>query len=127
VALTGDILPPALVPYKWKPGVSANPLGPNANPERREMTEAARSHSVEAIERLAHLMLNAKSEAVQAMCANMLLDRGWGKPKLTVDVPEQGRTLEQILRAIAATREAEKAANSSANGSNELKPLAGND
>jgi len=46
-------------------------------------------------------------------------DRALGKPKIQVDIEQQGRSLEDILRAIAAAREAEKAqqeAKSSDNG-----------
>ena len=37
------------------------------------------------------------------------LDRAFGKPRQTVDVEQQGRTLEEILLAIAATHDEEQA------------------
>jgi hypothetical protein len=51
---------------------------------------------------------------VRAFCAANWIDRALGKPRQSVAVEQQGRTLEDILRAIAADREAEKAAKSSA-------------
>jgi hypothetical protein len=48
----------------------------------------------------------------------------WGKPKQDVSVEDRGRTLQQILQAIAADREAEKA---SANILKEASPPAVND
>ena len=73
------------------------------------MREAARRYSIAAVETLAHLMLHAKNEAVRAVCADKLLDRGFGKVKQTSDVEQQGRSLEQILMDIAAAREAKQA------------------
>ena len=43
------------------------------------------------------------------MAISLILDRAWGKPRQSVEVEQQGRTLEEILLAIAAAREAEQA------------------
>jgi hypothetical protein len=45
--------------------------------------KAARKHSQEAIETLANLMRSGPPK-VQAMCAQALLDRAWGKPPQTI-------------------------------------------
>jgi hypothetical protein len=42
-------------------------------------------------------------------CAVHILDRSLGKPRQTVEVEQQGRTLEQMLMEIAAEREAKQA------------------
>lgn len=41
----------------------------------------AQQHGPDAIERLAHLMMKAESEAAQVAAANAILDRAYGKPK----------------------------------------------
>jgi hypothetical protein len=41
--------------------------------------------------------------------ASAVLDRAWGKAKQSVEIDQQGKTLEQMLLAIAAAREAEQA------------------
>ncbi len=46
---------------------------------------------------------------VRAFCAANWIDRALGKPRQSVEVEQQGRSLEQILNAIAEAREAEKA------------------
>ena len=111
MSVTEILPPPQKKSHLWVKGQpSPNPLGPRANIEYRAMQDAARRHSVTSIAVLADLQVHAKSEAVRAMCANMLLDRAFGKPKQTVDVEQQGRTLEDILTAIAAARQAQREA-----------------
>jgi hypothetical protein len=68
-------------------------------------------NSVAALKRIVDLMDDPKAgKAVQLAAAMAVLDRAFGKPKQTVDVEQSGRTLEDILRAIAAAREAEQEA-----------------
>jgi len=102
MAISGEILPAQRINGKFAPGVSGNPGG--VSEARREMQELARLHSVEAIETAVRIMRTGKSETSRLVAANMLLDRGWGKPRQSVDVEQQGRSLEDILRAIAAAR-----------------------
>ncbi len=45
-----------------------------------EIKTLAQSFAVQAVKRLKHLMLHGKSENVQAIAAQALLDRGYGKP-----------------------------------------------
>ena len=90
----------------WTKGVSGNPAGDRDNKLKHLVLRYARSKSVQAIKRLAEIMVDPKaSYGVQVTAATAVLDRAWGKPKQTVDVEQQGRTLEEILLAIAATRE----------------------
>ena len=60
----------------FKPGQSGNPGG---RPKAIQfLVDLARAETEEAIKKLAYLMQNAKTEAVQAAASNALLDRGWG-------------------------------------------------
>ena len=47
--------------------------------------------------------------ALRSTVAVHWLNRAFGTPKQTIDMADQGRTLEDILRSIAAAREAERA------------------
>lgn len=58
-------------------GVSGNPGGRPV--EEREMKVLARSHTVEAIEKLVQLMRDAEDQRVQFLAAEALLDRGHGR------------------------------------------------
>ncbi len=92
----------------WLPGVSGNPQGDRDNHLKHAVLRYARAKSMQAIKRLVALMDDPKAgKSVQLMAAMTVLDRALGRPKQTVDVEQQGRTLEDILRAIAAAREAE--------------------
>ena len=103
-----DILPPEK-PWLWKPGQSGNPKGDTG--AKREVLELARMNSVAALKRIVALMDDKNApKTVQLAAAMHILDRALGRPKQTVDVEQTGRTLEQILMAIAAARDAEKAA-----------------
>ncbi len=76
------------------------------------MRELAREHSSEAIEKCVELMRRGSTQSVQLLAAAMILDRAWGKPKQEVDIEATGKTLEQLLEAVYAARQAEKAASS---------------
>jgi hypothetical protein len=99
VSLTGEILPPQRGERgHYLPGNSGNPGG--ASEAKREMQALARSHSVEAIERAVEMMRNSKSEAIQLGAISMILDRAFGRPKPEVEVMNQGRTLDSMLKEI---------------------------
>ena len=67
-------------------------------------------NSMAALKRIVALMDDPKAgKAVQLAAAMAVLDRAFGKPRQTVDVEQQGRTLEEILLAIAATHDEEQA------------------
>jgi hypothetical protein len=60
-------------------GVSGNPGG--RPKELRDVVELARTHSPDAIDTLASVMVDAKTPpAARVAAATALLDRGWGKP-----------------------------------------------
>ena len=74
----------------FKKGSSGNPTGRPR--EYGEVLHAAREHSLEAIETLVLVMRNGKpGEAM--MAAQALLDRAWGRPKVTVDAEVQARSV----------------------------------
>jgi hypothetical protein len=45
----------------------------------RDLASLARDYTEPALNKLIGLMQNGKTEAVQAQCAQYILDRGWGK------------------------------------------------
>jgi hypothetical protein len=53
----------------------------------QEIREIARPYATEAIETLAHLMRSTTSATARLSAANALLDRGYGKPTQTIDMP----------------------------------------
>jgi hypothetical protein len=105
MAISGEILPPQRINGKFAPGVSGNPGG--VSEARREMQELARLRSVEAIETAVRIMRTAKSETNRLVAVSIILDRAWGKAKRSVEVEQQGRSLEDILRAMWTARDAE--------------------
>ena len=98
-------------------GVSANPGG---RPKGvAEVQELARQHTQTAIDALVKIAESGKSESAQAMAAQALLDRGWGKPTQPVEHagagggPIQHQTVEDarppidvFLAEFAATQKA---------------------
>ncbi len=79
--------------------------GQSGNPGGRpkalvEVQEAARSHTPMALATLARIADDKTAPpAAQVAAANALLDRGWGKPVQTVDVPvHQPSPIEERLR-----------------------------
>jgi hypothetical protein len=73
--------PPAA--YRWKKGQSANPGGRAKDlPGLRAL---ARSHTAEAIETLAKIMIGRYPAAARVQAANALLDRGYGRPQQYIE------------------------------------------
>ena len=81
------------------------PKGQSGNPggrpkELRDVTELARSHTTDAIKTLVAAMNSDSAPwATRIAAANAILDRGWGKPRETVDTTMRGPTLEEIILA----------------------------
>ena len=76
-------------PKTWKPGQSGNPGGrsPRVGPNGETVAELARAHTATAIETLVEVMSGKGNEPRDRVAAaNALLDRGWGKPKESVDL-----------------------------------------
>lgn len=78
-------------------GVSGNPGG-----RIREVTqvmELAREYTTDAIDALKNVLKSADSPpAAKVSAATVILDRGWGKPKETVDMTVK-QTLEDLVLA----------------------------
>lgn len=85
---------------------SGNPGG--LRHEHRDLLKLFRDKSADAADVLYDIMMDPKQgSSIRAFCAVQWLDRAFGKPRQAVEVEQQGRTLEQILLAIAEKREAE--------------------
>jgi hypothetical protein len=110
VGSTVEILPPARrdINGRWLPG-GRSPNAGGLSQEKRELIDLARERSPAALDKIFAIMNDETvPPAVQLAAAGMILDRGYGKPKMSIETGERGqRSLEDILRAIAAAREAE--------------------
>lgn len=76
-------------PKTWKPGQSGNPGGrsPRVGPNGETVAELARAHTKDAIDCLVEVLTGKGNEPRDRIAAaNALLDRGWGKPKESVDL-----------------------------------------
>lgn len=92
-------------PTSWQKGKSGNPGGrsPRVGPNGETLSKLARAHTAEALATLVEVCngkMNEPRDRVQA--ANAILDRGWGKPKESVDVDAKvegtGVPVIQIVR-----------------------------
>ncbi|MBS1035000.1 DUF5681 domain-containing protein [Gluconobacter cerinus] len=73
---------------QFKKGQSGNPGG---RPKSiKEVKEAAREHTLLAIERLAH-WARSNEPAASVAASNALLDRGWGKAPMKFDDDDGGQ------------------------------------
>ncbi|MCJ2030725.1 DUF5681 domain-containing protein [Methylobacterium sp. J-043] len=89
----------------WKKGQSGNPKG--KPPVIREVVELAKQQTENAIEALVSIMGNEKSNAsARVQAAVALLDRGWGRPKQSVDV-KVDHDASGLAAALLALRERE--------------------
>jgi hypothetical protein len=92
----------------WVKGQSGNPKGWRANlTVPKHVTEAAQTHSDDAIKTLAKVMMDKKEAAsVRVHCADVLLNRAWGRPKESIEV-NASLDLVGLLAGIAEQRLAE--------------------
>ena len=96
---------PHVGPNTWEPGKSGNPGGrsPRVGPNGETITALCRAKTVDLIERAFAIAMGAATEPKDALAACFgLLDRGWGKPKESVDIDANvkgsGVPVIQIIR-----------------------------
>ena len=97
-----------------KGGASPNPDGysrARRDPDRQFVVELAQSHTVEAVGTLVALMRNKKTNAgARIRAAEVLLERGWGKPAQSIDLSNSEGSFtnawaQAVQRAAAVTYE----------------------
>ena len=93
----------------FRPGQSGNPGGrsPKVGPNGETITALCRAKTVDLIERAFAIATATTTEPKDALAACFgLLDRGWGKPKESVDIDASvkgsGVPIIQIVRMPAA-------------------------
>jgi hypothetical protein len=64
----------------------------------RDLASLARDYTEPALNKLIGLMQNGKTEAVQAQCAQYILDRGWGRIPQMQDQANGPITVEIVYR-----------------------------
>lgn len=96
-------------PTTWTEGQSGNPGGrsPRVGPNGETITQLCRAQTAPLIARAVEIALDKKAEHKDALAAVFgLLDRGWGKPKESVDIDANvkgsGVPIIQIIRMPAA-------------------------
>lgn len=67
------------------------------NKSTAEIKAIAREHGAVAIERLAHLMMNAESEAAQVAAAKEILDRAYGKAPQALTGEDGEGPIRQVI------------------------------
>lgn len=75
---------PAQKAAQFKKGSTGNAKG--RTPIPADVKEAAKAHTMTAIETLVDEMKHGKNGASRVAAATAILNRGWGAPKQTVDV-----------------------------------------
>ncbi len=73
------------------------------NKSTAEIKAAARKHGAAAIDRLAHLMMNAESEAAQVAAAKEILDRAYGKAPQALTGDDGEEPIRQVIEFRWAT------------------------
>jgi hypothetical protein len=74
---------PAQKAVGFQKGKSGNPTG--RPPVPPEVKEAAKAHTLLALETLVDVMRNGKNDASRVGAATAMLNRGWGAPTQTID------------------------------------------
>lgn len=80
---------PRTGPTTWAKGQSGNPGGrsPRVGPNGETIAQLARAHTTEALATLVEVCTGKANEPRDRVAAaNAILDRGWGKPKESVDL-----------------------------------------
>lgn len=66
----------------------------------KELREAARQYTVQALEVLRDIALSGESEAARVSAANALLDRGYGKPSTVLAGDEDGGPMQLVTEVV---------------------------
>jgi hypothetical protein len=69
----------------FQKGLSGNPSGRRIEVEQAEVRALAREYTAEAVARLAEIMRSSDARA-SAAASIALLDRGWGRPGMSLEV-----------------------------------------
>ncbi len=99
----------------FKKGCKGNPGGKPKNlpaVEARKIVAdikaAAREYTAEALEKVVAIMRSPKSPPASALgAATQILDRGWGKPKETVDMTQRTTLEDLVLESYKPRQKAE--------------------
>jgi hypothetical protein len=73
--------------------------------DRVHVSELARQHTERAVKELAEIMRTSRSEFARMSAATALLDRGWGKPTVQVDISARSH-VDFVYRNEAEFRQA---------------------
>jgi hypothetical protein len=66
-----------------------------------EIGSLARAHTKQAVEKVAAILNNSTNEVAIIRAAELLLDRGWGKPKQTIaGDPDGGPLIVEIIQRV---------------------------
>lgn len=66
-----------------------------------ELGSLARAYTKTAVHKVGSILENSKNELAQLRAAEILLDRGWGRPKQTLAAdPEGGPLIVEIIQRV---------------------------
>ena len=110
------ITPPAVRDQKGRLLPGQRSINPNGRPPAiKDIKEAAKSHTRQALNTLIAVMNDADSPAASRVtAATALLDRGWGRPmqniEARVDVTDMGKIHAEVLMELSRKAKEAKAA-----------------
>lgn len=81
-------------------GKSGNPEGRRVRSEdEKKLIAAAREYTEEAVSVIVRVLRKSRSNKDRLKAAEMLLDRGWGKPRQEVNLTDdEGNTVVPVVR-----------------------------